>query len=408
MQYPKLNPVDAFPVEYKGEKFICLRDPQGNNENSVLVSELALYILSYFDGNHSVENIAQSFKNRFGKPLDRKEIEDLILELDKTFLLESESYLKRKHKIESDFFNSNIRHSFHAGISYPDNIDRLNQLIDSFYKKAKDIDLNVTNDKEVKGIISPHIDFNRGGKSYAVAYRELTNLNNVETFLILGTSHFAQTDSPFILSKKSFATPYGKAKTDIDFIEQLEEMCDWDLFEGEIAHRNEHSIEFQVVFLQHFLNGKNDFKIVPILCNSFHKHIQNGVSPNSDEKTLKSLSNLRKTVKKTNKRICIIAGVDMAHVGQKFGDPEAVNDRTLSWIEERDKLTLSFAEKIDPEGFYRSVEEEKDKRKICGLSSIYSLLSIIDAKEGKVLDYDKALEPDTGSVVTFASAVFYK
>ena len=98
----------------------------------------------------------------------------------------------------------------------------------------------------------------------------------------------------------------------------------------------------------------------------------------------------------------------MAHVGQKFGDPEAVNDRTLSWIEDRDKLTLSFIEKIDPEGFYRSIEEEKDKRKICGLSPIYSLLSIIDAKEGKVLDYDKALEPHTGSVVTFASAAFYK
>ena len=97
----------------------------------------------------------------------------------------------------------------------------------------------------------------------------------------------------------------------------------------------------------------------------------------------------------------------MAHVGLKFGDPESVGESTLAWIKERDLLSLSFTENIDAEGFSKSVEEEKDKRKICGLSPIYSLLSTIKVEKGNLLDYDQTLEPDTGSVVSFASIGFY-
>ena len=97
----------------------------------------------------------------------------------------------------------------------------------------------------------------------------------------------------------------------------------------------------------------------------------------------------------------------MAHVGIKFGDREPVDDRTLERIRERDILSLTYSEKLDAEGFYRSVEEEKDWRKICGLSPIYATLKTIQADRGKLLDYDQALEPDTGSVVSFASVGLY-
>ena len=62
---------------------------------------------------------------------------------------------------------------------------------------------------------------------------------------------------------------------------------------------------------------------------------------------------------------------------------------------------------MDAEGFYRSIESEKDWRKICGLSPIYAALATTGAKRGVLLDYDQALEPDTGSVVSYASMGFY-
>ncbi|MGI9533917.1 MAG: AmmeMemoRadiSam system protein B [Thermodesulfobacteriota bacterium] len=306
----------------------------------------------------------------------------------------------------NQFLNSDVRDSFLSGLSYPKDKNDLEKLINGFYKKAVDSD-NKVNGK-LKGIISPHIDFNRGGISYAIAYRELIEQTDADTFLIFGTTHYARNSNPFILTKKSFSTPLGTVETDREFIEKLETKCSWDLFEGEIYHRNEHSIEFQVVFLKHILGNRKNFKIIPILCNSFHEFVKQEVSPKSDHKIKSFFDVLKETISEHSGSLLIIAGVDMAHVGPKFGDPDPVDNNTISWIEQRDNLTLSFAEKIDAEGFYKSVEEEKDKRKICGLSSIYSLLNVIDADRGKVLNYDKALEPDTGSIVTFASAAFYK
>jgi hypothetical protein len=155
------------------------------------------------------------------------------------------------------------------------------------------------------------------------------------------------------------------------------------------------------------LKKKKEYKIVPILCNSFFNLVQEGKSPREDNRVSLFLESLGNMIREMGDKVFIIAGVDMAHVGPKFGDREPVNDLTLSRIKERDIKSLEYSEKLDAEGFYRSIEEEKDWRKICGLSSIYATLSTIQAEKGKLLDYDQALEPDTGSVVSFASMAFY-
>jgi predicted class III extradiol MEMO1 family dioxygenase len=68
---------------------------------------------------------------------------------------------------------------------------------------------------------------------------------------------------------------------------------------------------------------------------------------------------------------------------------------------------LEYAERMDGEGFFSSISREKDRRRICGLSSIYSMLKILDAKRGELLQYDQAFTPETHSVVSFASMAFY-
>ncbi len=209
------------------------------------------------------------------------------------------------------------------------------------------------------------------------------------------------------MTKKSFITPFGKVNVDRDLIGRIENECNWDIYEGEIFHKSEHSIEFQVVFLQYLFGGKRDFKILPILCNSFYRFIEDGSSPGKDHKTSKFLNSIKYILSKLGNRAIVIAGADLAHMGNKFGDTEAVNERILEWIKTRDHQSIKHMENRDAEAFYRSVEEEKDKRKICGLSPIYSLLYLIDAKEGKMLDYGQALEPGTGSVVTYTSMGFY-
>jgi len=407
MVYPKLIAVDTFPVEEDGRKMYCIKDPQNSDIAPLVVSELALYIMTFFDGNNSIDSVIATLKEKYGKVIEKADLDSLVKMLDTSLLLENENYINHQQLIEKNFFNSDTRKAYLSGLSYPESKEKLNNMLDDFFEKAGNI-LPLKNENEIlRGLVSPHIDFTRGGTSYAVAYREIINKSNADTYLIFGTTHYAQNDNPFILTRKPFSTPLGTIDTDTEFLDRIEDKCNWDLYEGEIFHRTEHSIEFQVVFLQHILKEKN-FKIIPVLCNSFHQFIGNGSSPFEDKKISTFLTELKKIIDSYGDSVVVIAGVDLAHVGPKFGDKDQVDEKTLSWIRNRDAISLEYTEKIDAEGFYRSVEEEKDKRKICGLSSIYSMLKVTDASYGTILDYDNALEEDTGSVVTFASAGYYK
>lgn len=407
MDYPKLNNIEAFPVEYQGQKLICLRDPRNIKGNALFVSPTTLFIIQHFDGKHSIVDIQKSYMERFRSILFTDDIKKLIRQLDDSLLLQSERYLAHQRSIREEFEGSILRDSSHAGLSYPREREELGKWLDSFFENASQLRPSSSENGRIAGLISPHIDFKRGGRSYAFAYRELIDHTEADVFIIFGTSHYAEVENPFLLTRKNFKTPFGEVQTDVELVERLTTSCDWDLFEGEMAHITEHSIEFQIVFLQYLFGNRKQLKILPILCNSFQRMIQNGHSPEDDPKVSTFLKSINEIIKTLGDRVFIIAGADLAHVGQKFGDPWPVNESTLRWIKERDLLSLSYTEQINADGFYRSIEEEKDRRKICGLSPIYSLLSTIDAKNGKLIDYDQALEPDTGSVVSFASVGFY-
>jgi AmmeMemoRadiSam system protein B len=405
-EYPRLRYIEAIPAEIDREKIICLRDPQNLSDKILAVSIETLRILSLFDGTRTVRDMQTLIMERTGDLIPSDDIKSLIAQLDEALFLDSRHFREYKDTIESGFRESGTREPSHAGLSYPGDPRELERWFHAFLGKAEETKPYEEAPGKLRGLISPHIDYVRGGVSYALAYRELRE-SDADTFVIFGTSHYAEVENPFILTGKNFITPLGEAETDRSIIEKLESACGWDLREGEISHRTEHSIEFQVAFLQHMLNGKRKFKIVPILCNSFHKLIKDGRSPSEDEMISVFLEAVAGVVRDLGDRIFIIAGADMAHVGLKFGDDEPVNDTTLGRIRERDLLSLSFGERMDSEGFYRSVEEEKDWRKVCGLSPIYATLATIDAGRGKLLDYGQALEPDTGSVVSYASMGFY-
>ncbi|MGB7293257.1 MAG: AmmeMemoRadiSam system protein B [Thermodesulfobacteriota bacterium] len=407
MDYPKLNNIEAFPVEYRGQNLICLRDPRNIKGNALFVSPTTLFIIQHFDGKHSIVDIQKSYMERFRSILFRDDIIKLIKQLDESLLLQSEHYEGYQKRIQEEFDKSIFREPSHAGLSYPREREELIKWLDSILENVKELRPTDSEKGKITGLISPHIDFRRGGRSYGLAYKELIDQTEADVFIIFGTSHYAEVENPFLLTRKIFKSPFGEVETDVDLIERLAKSCGWDLFEGEIAHITEHSIEFQVVFLQYLFGNRKQFKILPILCNSFQRMIQNGNSPEDDVRVSTFLKSVKEITSTLGSKAFIIAGADLAHVGRKFGDLEPVNESTLRWIREKDLLSLSFTEQINSDGFYRSVEEEKDRRKICGLSPIYSLLSTINAKKGKLIDYDQALEPDTGSVVSFASVGFY-
>jgi len=152
-------------------------------------------------------------------------------------------------------------------------------------------------------------------------------------------------------------------------------------------------------------NGR-PIKIVPILVSSFHPMVRSRTLPEKDPRTGSFLNALRELIKRETRQVCIVAGVDLAHVGMQFGDADPLTPEFLRWVEEEDQRLIDRLSHSDAEGFFREIAKDQDRRRICGFSPLYSLIHLLDGNRGKCLKYSQAFTKETGSAVTFASMVF--
>jgi AmmeMemoRadiSam system protein B len=326
-------------------------------------------------------------------------------------LLDNERFAQHKREIEEKFATSLVRESTLAGKDYEaDPKGLIRQLSSCFLDpegpgKLPERPIGKESiSRPLRGAVLPHIDLARGGYCYAWGYKEIAESSNADTFVILGTLH-TEANAPFILTRKRFSTPLGDLEADQDLISCLLEGCSYDLFAEEIAHRAEHSLELQMVFLSYVFRDLRPVRVVPILCRSFHDLIDQGMSPWEDPRIASFVERLRKAVAERQDRVCTLASVDLAHMGPRFGDPHPLGERNWRSIAGQDRELIRHMEEIDAEGFYQEIRREKNKRNVCGVSAIYSLLATVAASEGKLLKYGQW--PDPHGTVTFASLAFY-
>lgn len=408
IERPKLRNVNAFPVQASGRQMIAFQDPLRFLEKPMLVSPEAFFIISLFDGNHSILDIQEKYTRRYGSILFSDRVREIISNLDSKFLLESERFEQRKKMVSEEFSASSVRAAFHAGGAYEMEPGALKEQLAVFFPPPEgpgELNEGPSTPPEVKGIVAPHIDPARGGHCYAWAYKGIGERSDAELFVIFGTSH-SISKNHFILTTKDFQTPLGTIATDKDFVRSLIAKYPANLLEDELIHKFEHSIEFQVLFLQYVVRSKRDVKIVPVLCSSFNEMIEGDTVPSESPAIGDFISLLKEAVTQSGRSVCFIAGADLSHVGKRFGDQISLSASLLESIESRDMEMLKYVEQLDAEGFFRSIQEDRDDRRICGLPPIYMLLSVMEASRGKVLKYSQAPEPNTGSVVSFASMSF--
>jgi hypothetical protein len=405
MEHPKLRPVEVFPVVSAGREMILLRDAGNLSDRTLVVPARLLSILSLLDGRHSLREIQVEYVRRFGDLILSQQLERLIQQLDESFLLEGERFQHYRQEIEEEFRALPVRPPAHAGTAYAADGRALEEELRNLMATAEGSRLSAGGlSKAVSGIISPHIDLHRGGRCYATAYKGIGE-EPACLFVVFGTSHSGGS-SPFTLTDKSFATPLGVVETDGQLVKKLVEECGPQLLRDEILHRGEHSIEFQVLFLKYLWREPGAFKILPVLCSGFHRSDEGIVSPSGDEGVEGFLSALTRILMRRKRRVCIIAGADLAHVGLRFGDYRPLDLRWLAQIEERDRALLQRAGELDADGFITAIAAEEDRRRICGAPPIYALLRTVKADRGELLCYMKSVDQAAQSVVSFAAMSF--
>jgi AmmeMemoRadiSam system protein B len=364
--------------------------------------------VSLFDGEHSLAQIAAVIGRRHGAKPSIEQIAAVADRLDAAGFLDSPAFAERHRRIVEAFRASRVRPATHAGGAYSADPGALRLQIDSFFTHPEGPGRLGTpggalSVEPLRGLIAPHIDFQRGGPAYAWAYAELDRRSDADLFVILGTCHAGMSE-PFTLTRKPYETPLGVAPADLEFCETLERRYGHDLLAGEIAHRHEHSIEFQAVMLRYLLGERRSFTTVPVLTAFLHEAVGARSDPEADPRVPRFIDALLQTMATSRRRICLIASVDLAHVGPQFGDSVPNTAESLQEVERRDRLMLETVAEGDPIGFFGALACDGDARRICGASPIYAFLRALPGARGHLIRY--AQWPDSQGAVSFCAATF--
>ena len=114
-------------------------------------------------------------------------------------------------------------------------------------------------------------------------------------------------DHLFSLTDKDFETPLGVIKSDPSLISKLRESGGDIIAPNDFAHRSEHSIEFQVIFLQHLFPEEN-LTIIPILCGFVQSNLPEYDRKAYLEKTKPFMEQLKEIIMEPDEETLLLAG----------------------------------------------------------------------------------------------------
>jgi AmmeMemoRadiSam system protein B len=407
---PVLRAVETVVVpDREHGQVVILRDTQGvTGANAVLPPPL-LPIAARFTGKATCAQIAVEASKDLGEEVPVAVVVRLAEELDKGLFLEGPTFRAARDKVEQAFAEGSVRAASHAGGAYYADREALARYLDvECLAKANGAPAAAAGGQRMVALVAPHIDPWRGALGYGHAYGAMAAAlpDDVETFVLFGTSH-APMREPFALCRKAFATPLGQVDADEAAIDALAAAADgFDPYADQFNHKREHSLEFQVVFLRHLLGGR-PFRIVPVLAG-LGAHQLSGTDPAEEAMVAKFMDGVKALVDARPGKVVVVAGADLAHVGPRFGD-KAYGAGQRRDLETKDRASLDRAAAGEAREFWDHVSADLEKRRVCGLAPIWSLMTAVGhtGAKGKVLHYEQTVDADDGSIVSHAAVGFY-
>lgn len=403
---PKLRAIEVKQVWQGNRPALLLHDRQGLSEQGVVLPAALAPLLALMDGTRDLSTLQTAFELRAGFRLPTSSLEQLIGQLDEVLLLDSPKFRTAYQDALREYRTAPYRAPALAGHSYPADGDALEREFENYMERVHDIDpTDNPNRAVVRGIVVPHIDYQRGGTIYAQVWKKAAEaVSAAEVMVILGTDH-NDTEPSLTLTRQSYATPWGVVPTARAIVDAVAEaMGPEAAFANELNHRREHSLELAVNWI-HYLRRQTDYEIVPVLCGSFQSFIDQQVNPMENAALSTGLETLRQST--INKRTLVIAAADLAHVGPAFGDPYPYGLTEKATVARCDEELLKAICSGQPHAFLAPICAEQDRRRICGVSPIYLAMQLIGPVHGETVSYAQCpADANGGSVVTIAGIVF--
>jgi AmmeMemoRadiSam system protein B len=356
--------------------------------------------LSCFDGQQTRLDLRAALVEATGE-LQVGDLEDQLIDiLTQSGFLEEETFEALKEAREREFAEAPVREPSHAGSAYPDDPTELRGVMDGWMGSGH----SETPANHLIGIAAPHVSPQGGYESYRAAYGLLGPQYRDRTFVVLGTSHYGAPER-FGLTRKPYVTPWGASRTNTDLVDELTRHAPDSIATEDYCHAVEHSIEFQVLFLQSIFGP--DISILPILCGSYAHSIYRGGKPEQDENVKRFLGALGEIAAREDGKLLWVLGIDMAHMGRRYGDgfTALASENEMLAVGGRDRLRMERVAAGDAEGFWDLVQENHDDLKWCGSSPVYTFLKVAPNARGSIERYEQ-WNIDPQSVVSFAGMSF--
>ncbi len=279
-----------------------------------------------------------------------------------------------------------IRTPVASGTFYESDFYQLEQQIKQCFKHEKgpgELPVKKRTGK-VKAVICPHAGYFYSGPCAAWSYKEVAEAELPDCYIILGPNHSGMGSSS--VSLQDWKTPLGVLQTDEKLGRKLVEISD--LEDNPLAHKNEHSIEVQLPFLQFI--SKNT-RILPI-------------SLRNDISFSKLAIDIKEAVMDLDREVVYIVSSDFTHYGATYGYMP-FSENIKKNLYELDSKAIDKILALDHEGF--SAYLSKTGATICGRAPLILLMQLL-RKKGELLQYytSSDIRGDYRTAVGYASIVF--
>ena len=394
-EFPTLIPATADRRQVDGVDGFVLVDPLAVAAPTFVAAGVASLLLR-LDGAHSRHALLRDERHGSRAALTPIELDALLSTLDERLWLEGPRRRHAELAAAANFLDRGARDARHVGSAgWPVQTSELRARLDALVPPATG-----TRRQTPRGIVAPHIDLQRGADGYAAAYRSLAESEPADLYVVFGTAHRGP-QTPVTGLPIDWELPIGVLRTDREFIDSVHATLGAPNARDVLLHRDEHSLEFQMLFLRHLL-GNADVQVAGFLTGGLPS--ADG-DPSSEIYVGRILDAFRAATQRSGKRVCFVAGADLAHVGPDFGDAEPVDDRRLARLARDERERLDWLIGGEPGRFHQSIVTPGNPDRICSATSLY-LVGTLAGGTAQLLHYGQAVANDGSQAVTFAAVSY--
>lgn len=442
-QRPRLRPIRGFPVQVKDrdQPMLGLADARQISSKIVVTTPAAQAILPHMTGEHDIESIVsrvnESVQGQSNTRLERKTLEQFVAQLDDAALLEGPTFERLYEELKSDFDSKEIlppsttaqiadalvQQEHGEGTTdeqkKAEGPEKLAKTMDEWIDKSLEKAQDPSFDRLPRAIIAPSIEFSRGWVNYATVYGRMRVVDKPDRVIVLGTNHFGSS-SGVCGCDKGYETPLGVSSLDEGFRATLNDKLGAEnaekLYASRYDHEREHSIEHQIVWVQHvFGAGADGPKVWGAL---IHDPTRNA-GESYDGKGLGMdpfVEALRQAIESSDGKTLVIASVDLSHIGPMFGDRQSVagdeqtNEagvRMRNRAVEHDRAMLQMLSEGKVDEMVASLAWQKNPTRWRGVGPLTAAARATLPGEVRMLNYMAAIDQQGMAMISSCSAAIF-